>query len=225
MSSQLLASGIPKPGFINVKRDGKSLLKSLDLPDISSMIKDCLTTDQSIIRDIKQLLSDNQGDVSKRKIEQIVIKVDDIERRSRSYNLRFNGVHKGQNPKAKIIEIVKMIDVTITHDDIEVAHFTGAKNVIARFYSRKTCQKLLKHRKKLRKKQSDRKYFVFEDCTKRAMALFSKMRQHLSEDTKFHVYIRNGRVLHRSSLQEKPVVIDRDQTVSDLLLKLKLNGA
>ncbi|CAF0889520.1 unnamed protein product [Didymodactylos carnosus] len=65
MSSQPLASGIPKPGFINVKRDGKSLLMSLDLPDISSMIKDCLTTDQSIIRDIKQLLSDNQGDVSK----------------------------------------------------------------------------------------------------------------------------------------------------------------
>ncbi|CAF1561074.1 unnamed protein product [Didymodactylos carnosus] len=150
MSSQPLASGIPKPGFINVKRDGKSLLMSLDLPDISSMIKDCLTTDQSIIRDIKQLLSDNQEE----KLEQIVIKVDDIERRSRSYNLRFNGVHKDENPKAKIIEIAKMMDVIITHDDIEAAHFTGAKNVqqrdvIARFYSRETCQKLLKNRKKL----------------------------------------------------------------------------
>ncbi|CAF4422706.1 unnamed protein product, partial [Didymodactylos carnosus] len=68
--------------------------------------------------------------------------------------------------------------------------FTGAKDVqqrdvIVRFYSRETCQKLLKNRKKLQKKQSDRKYFVFEDCTKRAMALFSKMRQHLPEDTKF----------------------------------------
>ncbi|CAF1604348.1 unnamed protein product, partial [Didymodactylos carnosus] len=135
MSSQPLASGIPKPGFINVKRDGKSLPKPLDLPDILSMIKDCLTTDQSIIRDIKQLLSDNQGDISKsidgitqlltipilntieEKLEQIVIKVDDIERRSRSYN----GVYKDENPKAKIIEIAKMMDVTITHDDIEVA--------------------------------------------------------------------------------------------------------
>ncbi|CAF1651269.1 unnamed protein product, partial [Didymodactylos carnosus] len=62
--------------------------------------------------------------------------------------------HKDENPKAKIIEIAKMMDVTITHDDIEVAHFTGAKNVqqrdiIARFYSRETCQKLLKNRKKL----------------------------------------------------------------------------
>ncbi|CAF1555856.1 unnamed protein product [Didymodactylos carnosus] len=213
--------------------------KPLDPSSITSAIKECLQTDSNVVNDIKQIVTNNDGDFTKsinriaelltipitsivtQRLEQLELKIDDLERRSRSHNLHFHGIKEEENPKEQIVEIAKCMNVELTKDDIEVAHFTGGvrdgkRGVIACFYSREMCMELLKKRKKLQQPQG-RKYVVFEDCTQRTMGLYNKMRTKVSDAKKFHVYIRNGRVLYRSELKSKARLIETEKDIEEII--------
>ncbi|CAF0915749.1 unnamed protein product [Didymodactylos carnosus] len=190
------------------------------------------STDSSVVNDIKQIVTNNDGDFTKsinriaelltvpitsivtQRLEQLELKIDDLERRSRSHNLRFHGIKEEENPKEQIVETAKCMNV-------EVAHFTGGvrdgkRGVIACFYSSEMCMELLKKRKKLQQPQG-RKYVVFEDCKQRTMGLYNKMRTKLSDGKKFHVYIRNGRVLYRSELKSKARLIETEKDTEEII--------
>ncbi|CAF0913316.1 unnamed protein product [Didymodactylos carnosus] len=145
------------------------------------------------------------------------LKLDDIERRSRSYNLRFYGIREDEDAKKQIVNIACGMNISLS--DIEVVHRLGAKQngkhraVIACFYSREAHYALLTSRKFIQQLQG-RKFYILEDCTDRTMFLYNTLRSKLNEASKHFVYIRNGRVLYKTSLNEKPKLISKEQDIN-----------
>ncbi|CAF0854583.1 unnamed protein product [Didymodactylos carnosus] len=103
-------------------RENKSLLTVIERPRDGTAVKSInksfleSTTDSSVVNDIKQIVTNNDGDFTKsinriaelltvpitsivtQRLEQFELKIDDLERRSRSHNLRFHGIKEEENP-------------------------------------------------------------------------------------------------------------------------------
>ncbi|CAF0856058.1 unnamed protein product [Didymodactylos carnosus] len=180
------------------------------------LLKPILDTVNDQLHTINIQLQKQQQD--QRNIE---AKLDDIERRSRSYNLRFYGIKEDEHIKKQIVNIASLLNISLSVYDIEAAHRLGPRQsgmhrgVIARFYSREVRYALLASRK-LIKQPNGRKFYILEDCTSKTVSLYNSVRAKLDDNCKHHVYIRNGHVLYKTKKEDKPTLISTAEDIDTI---------
>jgi hypothetical protein len=163
-------------------------------------------------------ITTGQPAIEKRDIEK---RLDDLEQRSRSWNLRLSGVKSDiENTDDIVIDVANSIGVTIRKEDIDWSHYVGkpdaskgTRQIIVKMVRRQDWLTFIKARRGLRKEENRHSsVYINEDLTS---ARFNLLRTLLSlkRDGKLHsAWCYQGNIHYRVTKDDKPVRI-RDVSV------------
>ena len=152
-----------KEGFGNMEKSFKKI-DSNDKrvkEDINEMKHDLLEMKDQIIKNLVESNKKLQKKVEslERELQYQKEEIQSNNQYGRRSNIEVSGIPnsvKDQEVEGKIIEILQKIDVDISNEEVEACHRLPAtrnnptKRVIVRFVNRKSCEKSLKNKKKLK---------------------------------------------------------------------------
>ena len=146
-----------------INADQPDLLSALSKVE-SNLIQNITNLKDKVIK-LKDIIIKNLQDESKRlktkvnvfenKINDLEIQNNNLDQYSRRNNIEISGIPQSVSDiqlEEKVIDILKVIDVNITMNEIEACHRLGKKmkNVIVQVINRKHCLKALRNKRKLK---------------------------------------------------------------------------
>lgn len=142
-------------------------------------------------------------------------------------------VKEGSTAVDTLLEIAKDVGVDLKEDDVEEAFFIKKNNtsnktknlkqsIIVKFDSKKSKQKLMSAKQKLKEKEETKSVYVNDCLSKETFNLFRHAKT-LHKVGYQSVYTYSGRVYVKLSEISKPRLIRSEEEVDDMLLKATTN--
>jgi hypothetical protein len=140
-------------------------------------------------------------------------KIDELEQRARSWNLRLTGVAPDVEDTDKlVIDIAASIGVKLNQNDIDCSHYVGStlqkhgRQIIVRLTRRNVIVKLFKVKKDLRKDDNVfNKVYINEDLTQHRYSMLQRLLLKKREGRIVGAWSHQGRIFYRVDGTSKPV--------------------